>query len=401
MAYLVTFDLIFTIFFLFFGVRTVFANSVVLNELMPHPSPGSDWIEIYNPTDNNIDLSNWILVDSTSTMKTLSGSISAKGFVTFDVTNRLNNSGDSIYLKDSSSTTIDNYSYSLDPGINKSIGRNPDGGSWTTLASSSKGTSNGQTPPTANPTPAPTSTTNPTDPPSNPSTSLFTVSSTPSQINSDQSFKVLVNLSLSNNPNTTFYIKGAFKKSDSSNYFGFTKADNTWVKNNSSYSDQYHISTDSSGNWSGNLEIQSDSEDSGFIGSGDYVFKVGRYTQSGSGPSWSNENTINILAIASQDNQESPTQTMVISSSKTNTPSPSTLQKPSSVKASSTPKLNYQIASVAGVNSSSSATPSGETLSKKVAVKSERVINFLPWLGGILIISGISSLIYVYLRNKK
>lgn len=136
---------------------------------MPHPSPGSDWVEIYNPGPDNIDLSNWLLVDSTSTIKTLSGNLTANGFVTFDVTKRLNNSGDSIYLKDPAGNTIDNYSYNSDPGINKSFGKSPDGGIWTILASSSKGTSNGEQPtpipshtPTSSPAPTPKPTPTPT-----------------------------------------------------------------------------------------------------------------------------------------------------------------------------------------------------------------------------------------------
>lgn len=154
----------------FLIVQSVSANSVVLNEFMPHPSLGSDWVEIYNPGSDNIDLSNWLLVDSTSTMKTLSGNITANGFVTFDVTKRLNNSGDSIYLKDPYGNTIDNYSYNSDPGINKSFGKSPDGGTWTILTSSSKGTSNGEqlipTPsPTPTPSPAPTPTPTPTPKP--------------------------------------------------------------------------------------------------------------------------------------------------------------------------------------------------------------------------------------------
>ncbi len=150
-------------------VKPLFASSIVINELMPHPSPGSDWIEIYNPDSDNTNLSNWTLVDSTSTMKTLSGTIVSNGFATFDVTNRLNNSGDSIYLKDPSGNIIDNYSYNSDPGMNKSIGRSPDGGNWTVLASSSKGSSNGEqssSTPTPTPKPTPTPTPKPTIKPS-------------------------------------------------------------------------------------------------------------------------------------------------------------------------------------------------------------------------------------------
>ena len=117
--------LIFNIIAVFLLVKPAFASSVMLNELMVHPQSDNDWIELYNSSSNTIDLTNWTLVDSTSTIKTLSGSISANGFIAFDVTNRLNNGGDSIYLKDASGNTIDNYSYNSDPGIDKTSGGTP------------------------------------------------------------------------------------------------------------------------------------------------------------------------------------------------------------------------------------------------------------------------------------
>lgn len=174
--------LVLALFTLLTGVRSVFASSVVLNELMPHPSPAGDWVEIYNPTNSDIDLSDWTLVDSTSTMKTLSGSISVGGFLAFDVTNRLNNGGDNIYLKDSNGNIIDNYSYDSDPGINKSIGRSPDGDSWTILVSSSKGSSNGETLPTPTPTPSPTPTPQSTSVPTPTPTPTPTSSPSPAKL---------------------------------------------------------------------------------------------------------------------------------------------------------------------------------------------------------------------------
>ncbi|MBI2086496.1 lamin tail domain-containing protein [Candidatus Daviesbacteria bacterium] len=181
---------------LFIGVRSVFANSVILNELMPHPSPGSDWIEIYNPTESDIDLSNWILVDSTSTMKTLSGSITVNGFIVFDVTNRLNNSGDSIFLKDANGTTIDNYSYNTDPGINISFGRSPDGGGWNILVNSSKGSNNGESAPTPapSPTPSPSPTPNPSPSP------LSTLTPSPSPANSPSASKSKTSIATPKSP---------------------------------------------------------------------------------------------------------------------------------------------------------------------------------------------------------
>ena len=397
MAYIIV-SLIFTILFLFLGVDSVLASSTLLNEFMPHPSSGNDWIEIYNPTSSAIDLSGWSLVDNTSTMKTLSGSIAANEFIVFEVSNRLNNSGDNIYLKDSSGSTVDNYSYSSDPGTNQSYGRNPDGGNWVILVSQSKGISNGNSyAPT--PTPSASPTLSPSIQPSTTSSTLFTISNTPSQINSDQSFSAKVNLSLPSNPSSPFYLKGAFKKSDSSNYFGLTKVSNSWVKNGSGYSDQFKITTDSSGNWSGNLEVQPDSEDSGFTGSGDYTFKIGRYNSSGSGPTWGNETTINITAVnidqggtetINASSENSPTQS---------TPSPSTLKNnaslPSQLKSSK--NILYKIATVAGISSDSTTS----SIPIKEGIKSAKQFNGFLIAGFLLLICGFGCIGYVYLLKRK
>lgn len=238
-------------------------------------------------------------------------------------------------------------------------------------------------------TPAPTSTASPT--PSS-STFSFTISDLPSQINSDQSFTISVNLSLSNNPNTNFYLKGAFKKSDSSNYFGQTKVSGNWIKNSSTYTNQYKITTDSSGNWSGNLEVKPDAEDSGFIGSDDYIFKVGRYKDSdNSSVIWSNEFTLEITQVAlsnDTDGTESTPQPLTNSTNNLIVQEKSVLSK-----ATSAPKVNYPIATVAAVNSS--ATPSSQ-----LAVKNQKQINTAVWIGLILVFAGASSLGYIYLKRK-
>ncbi len=40
----------------------VFADaSVVINEIMPHPASGNDWVELYNPGTTTVDLTNWAL----------------------------------------------------------------------------------------------------------------------------------------------------------------------------------------------------------------------------------------------------------------------------------------------------------------------------------------------------
>lgn len=194
----------------------------------------------------------------------------------------LNNSGDYVVLFDSNGNIIDQYQYTSDPGSNITLGRSSDGGSWATLATASKGSSNGFS---SSSTPSPSAT----------STSIsFSISNVPSEINSDQSFSLNVSIS-SSNTNTEYFLKGAFKKSDSSNYFGETKVGLDWIKNGTSYSNQYKITTDASGNWSGSLEVRPDILDSGYDGAGAYIFKVGKYSTNSS-LTWSNEVNIQIAA---------------------------------------------------------------------------------------------------------
>lgn len=226
------------------------------------------------------------------------------------------------------------------------------------------------------------------------STSSFTISNLPSEINSDESFTASVNLSLPNNPDSTFYLKGAFKKADSLNYFGLTRVSGSWIKNGSTYSNQFSITSDSSGNWSGNLEIKPDSEDSGFTGSGDYIFKVARYTSTGSGPTWSNESTINIVSVESIDQGG----TSVDNSPPTTSPSSSPLsgqsaKTKSSGQSKSSNTLAYHSATVAAATTSASPPT--------VAVKTQKnTSNFITWIGTGLILTGTSILAYIYLRSS-
>lgn len=258
---------------------------------------------------------------------------------------------------------------------------------------------------TSNPTPTDTQSENSTystpstqivepTPTSSSSKSNFIISEIPSSINSDQSFSISIELSLPNNPSSNFYLKGAFKKADGSNYFGFTKVGSYWIKNGSSYSSQVQINTDSTGSWSGTLEIKPDEGDSGFTGTGDYIFKVARYTSSGSGPTWSNEESINIL-----DTQTSETDAENTIST---TPQGAPATKSTPVKNSIITTKN-KLATAAGVNleSTPSNTTNSENLDLQVKDEKEFNLNFLPIIGGvILIFLGTGSLVYIYYKQK-
>lgn len=242
----------------------------------------------------------------------------------------------------------------------------------------------------SSPTPTPVSTPAPSST-STGSTSSFTISDTPLQINYDQSFSVFVNLSLSNNPDTIYYLAGAFKIVDGTRYFGLTKKDSGWVQYSSAnFSNQYKVTTNSSGTWTGNLEVRPDTTDSDYKGSGDYTFKVARYTQTGS-QTWSNESNIKIVSTETGEQGDTSIDTSFTSS-------PSTLPSIKNKKViSSQPKsydsLVYHTASVAAATTSAS--------SPTIAVKTQRsASNFITWIGTGLILTGIGLLAYIYLRNR-
>lgn len=94
-----------------------------------------------------------------------------------------------------------------------------------------------------------------------------------------------------------------------------------------------------------------DGEDSGFTGTGEFIFKVGRYSKTGSGPSWSNEVTINIKKIV-----ESTSNPITTPSSLTTSITSIPITKTSTEKLENHPLLfSTESASVAGVATSTAS----------------------------------------------
>ncbi len=141
-------------------------------------------------------------------------------------------------------------------------------------------------------------------PPAKKSENIFEINTNVAEINSDEEMEISVKL-ITEDANKIFYIKGAFKKADSSNYFGFTNFDDTWIVNSAKYLNQFKTFTNASGEWTGKLKVKPDPEDAGFAGSGEYVLKAGKYTESGSGPTWSNELRIKINEVEVPENDHS------------------------------------------------------------------------------------------------
>jgi hypothetical protein len=125
------------------------------------------------------------------------------------------------------------------------------------------------------------------------------------------------------------YLKGAFHKDDSTNYFGYTKNNDSWIKNSSSSTSQKEVTI---GSWDNLLKVKVDYEDSGFIGVGDYKFKVGFYYITSGGNISSINWSLNSLDVKIE-NEPSPTsksevkssnstESIVIENTKTSTPTP-------------------------------------------------------------------------------
>lgn len=168
--------------------NAVVIGSVVVNEFASNTAD-PDWVELYNSGEEIIDLSLYRLEDAASNKKNLSGNLGAKSWVAFDWSNKLNNDGDTIFLKKiATEETVDNVKYGADgvvipPGPLQSAGRQIDGeGPWVIFNTPTKGSANFTAISTPTSTPEPTATpeeptVTPTPPPA--STPTIEPTSTP------------------------------------------------------------------------------------------------------------------------------------------------------------------------------------------------------------------------------
>ena len=248
---------------------------------------------------------------------------------------------------------------------------------------------------TPSPTPEQTSPTNSVGKTS----SIFEISQIPSSIKSDESFSTKIKIT-GLDPSTNYYLKGAFFKDGSTNYFGKTLSLGVWIKNSGNFASQYLITPNSSGDFEGELKLMADPDDSGFDGSGSYKLKVGRYNSAGSGPTWSNDQTIQVSYVETQK-PETPSKTSSKQSSPVPNPKSSSPQSNSSIiqtsKAATKPKASVvkpqiTIATVSGASTKSANIKESST---PTIVKSEVKINWY-FIGSGIIVLLFGSLLFVY-----
>jgi hypothetical protein len=155
--------------FLFLFKTPLYAQ-VVINEVGPDPTQGNDWIELKNTGAAAVNLTGWTLEDSSSPLTpvpALSNQVvQPQAYLVVEVSNRLNNTGDDVKLKNETGSLIDQFHFASTV-TGQSWSRVPDGtGSWS-LTSPTQGSTNPAASPL--PTPSPVPTPSPSEPPSSPS----------------------------------------------------------------------------------------------------------------------------------------------------------------------------------------------------------------------------------------
>ncbi len=91
-------------------------GDVVINELVSDPADGeTEWVELYNTTAQEIDLTGWVLVDGSGAQTELSGRLGTAGKERFlaveNPAGYLDNQGDLIALRDNNNFLIDKVCY--------------------------------------------------------------------------------------------------------------------------------------------------------------------------------------------------------------------------------------------------------------------------------------------------
>lgn len=93
-------------------------NDVVLYEIMPNPSEGSEWVSLHNPTDFDIDLTGTFiddLIDGGRQPQELNQIIESQSTLVIEITkysrSYFNNGGDDVNFLDSDGNVIDSFTY--------------------------------------------------------------------------------------------------------------------------------------------------------------------------------------------------------------------------------------------------------------------------------------------------
>ncbi len=135
-------------------------TNIYLNEIYPSPNSGeTEWIEIYNDNDFELDLVNWKIKDAADNKKTFSLIIKAKSFALVEAT-FLNNSGDMVILLNQNEEEKDKLAENY-PSIKNGSSWSKANGIWCIASPTKENINNDCIIPTEKPTTIPSPSTTP------------------------------------------------------------------------------------------------------------------------------------------------------------------------------------------------------------------------------------------------
>lgn len=221
------------------------------------------------------------------------------------------------------------------------------------------------------------------------SAASITLSNAPSQLASpNDEYIVDVSLSISTSDGTIYYLRGVFYQEGTSNYCGLTWNGSSWFSgpytSNEGWKNFLPV-TISANAWTGQLKAKLDTNDSGCQASGNYKFRVQRFTASSSSGNFDSQNEQSVTVVvptatpttaptATPTNVPTPTKTPTPGPTSTNTPTPTKTPTPAPTSSSSssptaTKSPTTTIApSSAQKNISPSPTKTKEVLGQKTEV---------------------------------
>lgn len=160
--------------------------------------------------------------------------------------------------------------------------------------------------------------------------SSITYSSTQTNLNVGDEFLVDTQLSVSASSGTVYYLRGEFYQNEGS-YCGFTWNGNGWYNGpygSEGWKNLLQVSIQDS-SWSGQLKAKIDGTDSSCLNSGDYNFRIQRYTLSGSSSSDTQTPIIVSVSIPTPSPTLAPTSSPAPTTQPTSSPTPTKSPSPS------------------------------------------------------------------------
>ena len=124
-------------------ITTFAEGSLLINELVSNPTDGVEWIEVFNPGEEVIDITDWTIEDRAGRDTVLSGVVLPLGYFVIEHPNgQLNNDGDEVILRDPNGNVIDRIAYDDNPPKSgESFARTSDG-DWTRTETPTPGAKN-------------------------------------------------------------------------------------------------------------------------------------------------------------------------------------------------------------------------------------------------------------------